>query len=138
GRLPLYRCTAMLLNLLNALPADASARALADARRVSRGHRLCAVRVLSTIGQFADQDRKSTRLNSSHVSISYAVFCLKKKNIQLHLSFPVIVAGADYLVQERDQDGLTPNLLTLLKVTHGARRLRETVSSYMIAICTVA
>src|SRR5437868_9885825 len=29
----------------------------------------------------AQQDRKSTRLNSSHVSISYAVFCLKKKNI---------------------------------------------------------
>src|SRR5690554_7591661 len=27
------------------------------------------------------QDRKSTRLNSSHVRISYAVFCLKKKNI---------------------------------------------------------
>src|SRR5207249_5272566 len=27
----------------------------------------------------ADRDRKSTRLNSSHVSISYAVFCLKKK-----------------------------------------------------------
>src|SRR5690554_7251648 len=27
-----------------------------------------------------NQDRKSTRLNSSHVRISYAVFCLKKKN----------------------------------------------------------
>src|SRR5690348_14381382 len=27
----------------------------------------------------ADEDRKSTRLNSSHPSISYAVFCLKKK-----------------------------------------------------------
>src|SRR5437868_11334675 len=27
----------------------------------------------------AEEDRKSTRLNSSHVSISYAVFCLKKK-----------------------------------------------------------
>src|SRR5690606_40817709 len=27
-------------------------------------------------------DRKSTRLNSSHVKISYAVFCLKKKNIR--------------------------------------------------------
>src|SRR4051794_41732217 len=27
-----------------------------------------------------DRDRKSTRLNSSHPSISYAVFCLKKKN----------------------------------------------------------
>src|SRR5690606_35882426 len=30
--------------------------------------------------QTADVDRKSTRLNSSHVKISYAVFCLKKKN----------------------------------------------------------
>src|SRR3712207_8200719 len=28
-----------------------------------------------------DEDRKSTRLNSSHANISYAVFCLKKKNI---------------------------------------------------------
>src|SRR5699024_12382977 len=28
----------------------------------------------------SNADRKSTRLNSSHVSISYAVFCLKKKN----------------------------------------------------------
>src|SRR5439155_12010162 len=28
---------------------------------------------------FPDTDRKSTRLNSSHVAISYAVFCLKKK-----------------------------------------------------------
>src|SRR5438067_5642286 len=30
-------------------------------------------------GTKATEDRKSTRLNSSHVSISYAVFCLKKK-----------------------------------------------------------
>src|SRR5438067_7951358 len=30
-------------------------------------------------------DRKSTRLNSSHVSISYAVFCLKKKKKSQHL-----------------------------------------------------
>src|SRR5438309_10605641 len=29
--------------------------------------------------KLAEQDRKSTRLNSSHSSISYAVFCLKKK-----------------------------------------------------------
>src|SRR5690606_41411283 len=29
-------------------------------------------------------DRKSTRLNSSHVKISYAVFCLKKKNKKKH------------------------------------------------------
>src|SRR5207249_5039519 len=32
----------------------------------------------------ASTDRKSTRLNSSHVSISYAVFCLKKKTQTLH------------------------------------------------------
>src|SRR3712207_8278472 len=31
-----------------------------------------------------DTDRKSTRLNSSHANISYAVFCLKKKNQATH------------------------------------------------------
>src|SRR5258705_10118572 len=31
--------------------------------------------------RFSPRDRKSTRLNSSHLGISYAVFCLKKKNI---------------------------------------------------------
>src|SRR5258705_3089329 len=30
-------------------------------------------------------DRKSTRLNSSHLGISYAVFCLKKKKNELHI-----------------------------------------------------
>ena len=32
------------------------------------------------IAEMKELDRKSTRLNSSHVTISYAVFCLKKKN----------------------------------------------------------
>src|SRR2546430_11824143 len=31
------------------------------------------------------QDRKSTRLNSSHSQISYAVFCLKKKKLAVHV-----------------------------------------------------
>src|SRR5690606_40708546 len=35
---------------------------------------------LKVEGTAAAPDRKSTRLNSSHVKISYAVFCLKKKN----------------------------------------------------------
>src|SRR4051812_27141561 len=34
----------------------------------------------------AEEDRKSTRLNSSHMSISYAVFCLKKKKKRHHAS----------------------------------------------------
>src|SRR3712207_8736845 len=36
-------------------------------------------------GTAACGDRKSTRLNSSHANISYAVFCLKKKNNTIHL-----------------------------------------------------
>src|SRR5260221_5236694 len=35
-------------------------------------------------------DRKSTRLNSSHTVISYAVFCLQKKSISLNSSYNVI------------------------------------------------
>src|SRR5256885_11919132 len=34
------------------------------------------------------RDRKSTRLNSSHLVISYAVFCLKKKNKTWHMFEP--------------------------------------------------
>src|SRR3712207_8484321 len=33
----------------------------------------------------AEEDRKSTRLNSSHANISYAVFCLKKKKTPLYI-----------------------------------------------------
>src|SRR3712207_7118475 len=41
----------------------------------------------------AQEDRKSTRLNSSHANISYAVFCLKKKKktkILFHLTAPIV------------------------------------------------
>src|SRR5438067_8894994 len=34
-------------------------------------------------------DRKSTRLNSSHVSISYAVFCLKKKKDRIYVEWAI-------------------------------------------------
>src|SRR5690242_21180844 len=36
-------------------------------------------RILELVRHVRGEDRKSTRLNSSHMSISYAVFCLKKK-----------------------------------------------------------
>src|SRR5690625_5447674 len=40
-------------------------------------------------------DRKSTRLNSSHVAISYAVFCLKKKRTNFSQSLPLLFASVD-------------------------------------------
>src|SRR3712207_8206177 len=49
-------------------------RGLGPARTLLRGRALHAL---------PHQDRKSTRLNSSHANISYAVFCLKKKEIGL-------------------------------------------------------
>src|SRR5207249_9535905 len=56
---------------------------LQEAEIPSREPRTSRARLLDTsIGQTISShclDRKSTRLNSSHVSISYAVFCLKKK-----------------------------------------------------------
>src|SRR5690606_41847250 len=60
------------LHLLEQLPA----RRLLD-EPAADGHK----RPEQQPGRPADLDRKSTRLNSSHVKISYAVFCLKKKNI---------------------------------------------------------
>src|SRR5256886_4406080 len=43
-------------------------------------------------------DRKSTRLNSSHSQISYAVFCLKKKK-QTHVVIYIIDLDVDYSLQ---------------------------------------
>src|SRR5437899_4060798 len=39
--------------------------------------------------RFIKRDRKSTRLNSSHLGISYAVFCLKKKKLTIHTVYYV-------------------------------------------------
>src|SRR2546430_12286959 len=61
------------------------ARPARQGRTTGRADR---IRVLAAHGQdrlddAAARDRKSTRLNSSHSQISYAVFCLKKKNTEL-------------------------------------------------------
>src|SRR5439155_20375156 len=53
----------------------ASSRAFRAASRAP----ICACCSRSSCWSNASRDRKSTRLNSSHVAISYAVFCLKKK-----------------------------------------------------------
>src|SRR5690625_5376267 len=53
--------------------------------QLQKGAVMTAWRTRSTHQVQAHQDRKSTRLNSSHVAISYAVFCLKKKTYQSHV-----------------------------------------------------
>src|SRR6266487_1221270 len=59
---------------------------LHDALPIYRQSRIGWDRIVSDRPAFFSQlpiDRKSTRLNSSHPSMSYAVFCLKKKNAEL-------------------------------------------------------
>src|SRR5256885_11429478 len=51
----------------------------AEAKRNAPRETLQLMRQKRRIGRNHDEDRKSTRLNSSHLVISYAVFCLKKK-----------------------------------------------------------
>src|SRR3712207_7684087 len=66
---------------------------VADDRPVLRGDedvRDLAVAVITAgaheLVDAGQRDRKSTRLNSSHANISYAVFCLKKKKTRTHYS----------------------------------------------------
>src|SRR5947209_11543809 len=52
--------------------------------------------------QIAELDRKSTRLNSSHANISYAVFCVKKKNIMITFVKSVIASPHKPMVSEEE------------------------------------
>src|SRR5207249_10008732 len=63
---------------LRAAPHVACRCALRAGGIAAPGHRGC------------ETDRKSTRLNSSHVSISYAVFCLKKKKNIKHILYQAL------------------------------------------------
>src|SRR5688572_32697758 len=64
-------------------PVRVVARSAQDSAEAARAHVHC-------VSRHGRADRKSTRLNSSHSQISYAVFCLKKKkqntNIVLYLN----------------------------------------------------
>src|SRR5437867_8509258 len=57
-------------------------------------------------------DRKSTRLNSSHRTISYAVFCLKKKNKPVQEEDLQVLSRA-YLVGDLHSEPLTPARVNL-------------------------
>src|SRR5437899_11203394 len=64
------------LSLHDALPISARGEWGGEFLRQNLSARLVIQRLS---GYLASRDRKSTRLNSSHLGISYAVFCLKKK-----------------------------------------------------------
>src|SRR3712207_7225569 len=92
------------LFLHDALPIspspDSSARAAAYSRNscvfpflpMTLPAKLPSVHARPTRGQ---TDRKSTRLNSSHANISYAVFCLKKKKLSTRVSYQYYVYSTD-------------------------------------------
>src|SRR5438128_9020185 len=65
------------------------------------GSTLCSGTVISGTA-FDHRDRKSTRLNSSHGSISYAVFCLKKKKEE-HLDGPTPTPPSSKGAEETSQ-----------------------------------
>src|SRR5947208_10094630 len=57
----------------------------------------------SSCRTFRKGDRKSTRLNSSHQIISYAVFCLKKKNKQMAKNFTMTRLNPVHNANEQSQ-----------------------------------
>src|SRR5256885_9638794 len=75
------------LSLHDALPISA------ELGQDSWQERLAGLRLAQAVRRprLDSRDRKSTRLNSSHLVISYAVFCLKKKKIK-HITFMRIYA----------------------------------------------
>src|SRR3989442_3076703 len=79
---------------------------------------------LATAIQRLCQDRKSTRLNSSHVRISYAVFCLKKKRPQAEHA--IMIANAHrgtpihmLLTREQDFIGTTYRAMVMARLNAG-------------------
>src|SRR2546430_5229254 len=77
--IPLTRCTSRS----PATPVPYSFQQRHRAKMNGSNGRLGTVPCHVSQSRFLGEDRKSTRLNSSHSQISYAVFCLKKKKQQL-------------------------------------------------------
>src|SRR5256885_2938303 len=68
---------------------------------------------LQTKHLHSGQDRKSTRLNSSHLVISYAVFCLKKKRTLYYIPFHALHDGTGYVIERREVS-YAPSAVVLL------------------------
>src|SRR5689334_24651213 len=77
----------------------------------------------------AREDRKSTRLNSSHSSISYAVFCLKKKKDENNTTSTIrIIINTSYKVQSPITYATMTNAIPTSPVLYMSR---HTVSSIL-------
>src|SRR2546426_3799415 len=60
-------------------------------------------------GHFPGEDRKSTRLNSSHLVISYAVFCLKKKKRKMNANMNDCEMMQKYTPRMQERNSYKPN-----------------------------
>src|SRR3712207_7538671 len=79
----LFRSSRRRLDELIRADLSSAGRIIAKVLHVNDGRKSTASHeeeLFKPVGALADVDRKSTRLNSSHANISYAVFCLNKKN----------------------------------------------------------
>src|SRR5690554_7383096 len=86
-RSTLFPYTTLFRSIIPGLGGKSKQKAtLFGALRVERNYRLGKRLLLVNASEqgLVKRDRKSTRLNSSHVRISYAVFCLKKKKKKTH------------------------------------------------------
>src|SRR5258705_8021506 len=91
-RSTLFPYTTLFRSISGRAPADKRRRFRSPRRRQVPAFQSRAVRIQNPPGSrespapaLFHPDRKSTRLNSSHLGISYAVFCLKKKTKNVHL-----------------------------------------------------
>src|SRR5690348_17442255 len=84
----LFRSTPLLLQAQNAAQLSSLAERLDRLEQENRelSDQVKQLRAELVALRTQSEDRKSTRLNSSHPSISYAVFCLKKKKPKTHTS----------------------------------------------------
>src|SRR5437763_3984989 len=82
-RSTLFPYTTLFRSLAGGLTPEADTAKLALTRIDADLHRVVLEVDLSAAAGTSETDRKSTRLNSSHRCISYAVFCLKKKKKEM-------------------------------------------------------
>src|SRR5690625_7009224 len=81
--LSLHDALPILVGTLYSSPSPESDAYVKAGSKVEADTVVCIVEAMKLFNEIeAEVDRKSTRLNSSHVAISYAVFCLKKKKIK--------------------------------------------------------